>query len=82
MKFLKKRTRLTDPEVSFYMYSILTLRYQLLDGIGYMHRNNFIHRDIKLGNLFITRDMNMKIGDFGLATEIEHDGERKKFNCF
>lgn len=71
MKYLKTRGRLTEPEVSFYMY-------QLLDGIGYMHRNNYIHRDIKLGNLFLTCDMNMKIGDFGLATEIEHDGERKK----
>jgi serine/threonine protein kinase len=44
-----------------------------------MHRNNIIHRDIKLGNLFLTSDMNMKIGDFGLAAAIEHDGDRKKY---
>ena len=33
----------------------------------YVHSNNIIHRDLKLGNLFLTERMHLKIGDFGLA---------------
>jgi serine/threonine protein kinase len=71
---IKIRKRLTEDETRFYMF-------QLFDGIRYMHRKGFIHRDIKLGNLFLDSKMNLKIGDFGLAAEIEHDGQRKKTIC-
>lgn len=40
-----------------------------------------IHRDLKLGNLFIDDNMNIKIGDFGLATKEEYDGERKRYRA-
>jgi len=33
----------------------------------YVHQNKIIHRDLKLGNLFLTERMQLKIGDFGLA---------------
>ena len=69
--FLKARKRLTDAEVRYYMW-------HLLDAVGYMHRNRVIHRDLKLGNMFLTKDMVLKIGDFGLAALIRSDGERKK----
>jgi serine/threonine protein kinase len=32
---------------------------------------------LKLDNLFLNEDMEPKIGDFGLATKIDSDGERK-----
>jgi len=37
-----------------------------------------IHRDLKLGNLFINDSMEIKVGDFGLATRVEVEGERKR----
>jgi polo-like kinase 1 len=40
-----------------------------------------IHRDLKLGNLFLNDKMEVKIGDFGLATKLEFDGERKRTIC-
>lgn len=42
-----------------------------------MHAHKVIHRDLKLGNLFINDKMQIKIGDFGLATKLEFDGDRK-----
>ena len=32
-----------------------------------MHTRQVIHRDLKLGNLFLDADMNIRVGDFGLA---------------
>ncbi|KAJ3342186.1 DNA topoisomerase 1 [Gonapodya sp. JEL0774] len=69
---LRQRRRLTEPEIRFYMY-------QLLTAVHYMQTRHVIHRDLKLGNLFLSKDMNLKIGDFGLAAVLNHDGERKKY---
>lgn len=47
----------------------------------YLHSHRVIHRDLKLGNLFLNDKMEIKIGDFGLATKLEFDGERKRTIC-
>ncbi|CAL1600868.1 unnamed protein product [Knipowitschia caucasica] len=70
----KRRKAVTEPEARYFMM-------QLLKGVQYLHNNRIIHRDLKLGNIFLNDDMNLKIGDFGLATKIEFDGERKKTLC-
>jgi len=38
-------------------------------GLNYIHNKRIIHNDIKLGNLFLTRNSEIKIGDFGLSTQ-------------
>lgn len=74
MELHKRRRCLTDPEVRFYFR-------QIIEGCAYLHDSNVIHRDLKLGNLFLDDDLKVKIGDFGLATKIEFPGERKKTLC-
>ncbi|ORX87490.1 Pkinase-domain-containing protein [Anaeromyces robustus] len=74
VELLKKRKRLTEPEVRFYML-------QLIDATIYMHKKHVIHRDLKLGNLLLDDNMDLKIADFGLAAMIQHEGERKKTIC-
>lgn len=71
-QLVKRRKRLTEPEVQYYML-------QLLAGVQYLHNHHVIHRDLKLGNLFLSRDLEVKIGDFGLATVVNHEGERKRY---
>ncbi|KAL4624471.1 serine/threonine-protein kinase PLK1-like [Arapaima gigas] len=70
----KRRKAVTEPEARYYMR-------QTIQGCQYLHNNRVIHRDLKLGNLFLNDDLDVKIGDFGLATKIEFDGERKKTLC-
>ena len=41
-----------------------------MEGIKYIHSKNIVHRDLKLGNLFLTGNMQLKIGDFGLSERI------------
>ncbi|KAI9178844.1 Cell cycle serine/threonine-protein kinase cdc5/MSD2 [Blastocladiella emersonii ATCC 22665] len=71
---VRARKRLTEPEARFFMHD-------LLGAVEYMHNGNIIHRDLKLGNLFLSHDMRVKVGDFGLATEIKTENERKKTIC-
>lgn len=44
---------------------------QLISAVDYMHSNRVIHRDLKLGNIFLNENMEMKVGDFGLAAKLE-----------
>lgn len=53
----------------------------MVNAIKHLHEKRVIHRDLKLGNLFISEKMEIKIGDFGLATKLDFPGERKRTIC-
>ena len=74
MDLLRRRRRLSEPESRFFLL-------QLLGACAHMHACQVIHRDLKLGNIFLDANMNVKVGDFGLAALIERPGERKKTIC-
>ncbi|KAF9972041.1 hypothetical protein BGZ73_004899 [Actinomortierella ambigua] len=41
---------------------------EIVRGLEYMHAENVIHRDLKSGNVLLTRHLEVKLCDFGLAT--------------
>lgn len=73
MEMQKRRKRITEPELRYYTR-------QIAMACAYLHESKIVHRDLKLGNLFLGEDMDVKVGDFGLAT-ILNPGEHRKTLC-
>ena len=63
----KKRKRLTEIEVQYYIAN-------LIEALKYLHEEtNIVHCDLKPGNIFLTDKLEVKLGDFGLAKRITSD---------
>ena len=45
----------------------LRIIIQVAKALGYAHKNNVIHRDIKPGNILLDREGNARVVDFGIA---------------
>lgn len=48
--------------------------FQILTGLKYLHDNGIVHRDMKLENILVDGDVNMKICDFGMMKVFEGEG--------
>ncbi|KAH8373522.1 hypothetical protein KR009_012404, partial [Drosophila setifemur] len=54
---------------------------QVVAGLLYLHSHNIMHRDISLSNLLLSKEMHVKIADFGLATQLKRPDERHVTMC-
>ena len=70
----KRRKRLTEFEAQYYIY-------QIVGSLKYLQKNRVIHRDLKLGNLFLSDKLEIKLGDFGLAAKLDFDNEKRHTVC-
>ncbi|KAK7386438.1 hypothetical protein VNO78_26662 [Psophocarpus tetragonolobus] len=60
--------RIPEPQVRLYTRSIV-------EGLNHVHQSGFVHCDIKLQNILVFEDGQIKIADFGLAKEA---GEKQR----
>lgn len=60
-ELINERKGITIPEIRY-------CAIQIINGLSYIHSMDIIHRDLKLQNIFVDEEMNLKIGDFGLST--------------
>jgi len=48
--------------------------FQILQGLCFMHKNGYFHRDMKPENILVLNNDTTKIADFGLAREVNAKG--------
>jgi serine/threonine protein kinase len=70
------RERKTLHELEVQCYGL-----QLLSALQYMKQNQIVHRDIKPSNLLLGHNLEIKLGDFGLAVKLNFVGERRSSTC-
>jgi hypothetical protein len=45
--------------------------FQTADALAYMHGGGYVHGDLKLDNVFLTKDQQAKVGDLGISSHVE-----------
>eukprot|EP01080_Neovahlkampfia_damariscottae_P007050 gene7050-11213_t len=64
-------TRFSEPEIA------LVCRETLL-ALKYLHDKNMIHRDIKSDNILLTKQGDLKLGDFGFCCQLKTEEDCRK----
>ncbi|KAL7859497.1 hypothetical protein SRHO_G00146440 [Serrasalmus rhombeus] len=61
---IQKKGRLTEEEARHFFS-------QITSAVLYCHKNSVVHRDLKLENVLLDQDLNVKLADFGLSNQYQ-----------
>ncbi|XP_071609928.1 serine/threonine-protein kinase PLK4 isoform X2 [Heliangelus exortis] len=74
-RYIKSRKKpFSEDEARHFLHQIIT-------GMLYLHSHGILHRDLTLSNILLTSNMNVKIADFGLATQLKMPHEKHYTMC-
>ncbi|KAM4737390.1 NUAK family SNF1-like kinase 1 [Anableps anableps] len=62
--YIQERKRLPETEAR-------SIFRQIASAVHYCHKNGVVHRDLKLENILLDQDLNVKLADFGLSNNFQ-----------
>ncbi|XP_043962856.1 tyrosine-protein kinase Blk [Gambusia affinis] len=63
----------TDEGKNIKMNKLIDMSAQIAEGMAYIEKKNYIHRDLRAANILVSETLHCKIADFGLARIIESE---------
>ncbi|KAG5841599.1 hypothetical protein ANANG_G00168320 [Anguilla anguilla] len=63
----------SDPGSKVQLPKLIDFSAQIAEGMAYIEKKNYIHRDLRTANVLVSESLLCKIADFGLARVIEDD---------
>ncbi|XP_051516454.1 NUAK family SNF1-like kinase 1 [Myxocyprinus asiaticus] len=65
-EYIQEKQKLSEEEARHFFR-------QITSAVHYCHKNGVVHRDIKLENILLDKDLNVKLADFGLSNHYTRD---------
>lgn len=62
--YIQERSRLSETDAR-------SIFRQITSAVHYLHKNSVVHRDLKLENILLDQDLNVKLADFGLSNHFQ-----------
>jgi len=60
---------------------IRSLFFQLVSAVDFLHKKMIIHRDLKMGNILLDINGDLKLADFGLSMQLSSFEEERETMC-
>lgn len=73
-QFIEKNKQINLPLKEDLIWSMFL---KITIGLATLHKSKILHRDLKALNIFLTKDLDIKIGDFGVAKILTQTGFAK-----
>ncbi|BHF68749.1 hypothetical protein SprV_0301179000 [Sparganum proliferum] len=76
MAYGSLKTFVQNPRVPPLGYEqLIDFMVQISDGMSYLERQNYLHRDLRASNVLVGENLTLKVADFGLAHMLGDDTE-------